>query len=218
MKGLLIAIAILSLYEPGPKLDITLVGNAGVLLSDGATSLLVDLPYESGAFGYQTYEPADLNPPGNVTAVITHGHLDHFKPSLFLEREEWRILGPVSVTKDLPPGRVITGDSVQVGAFNVVALPTKHTVEHQSYRIYWRGRVLHFSGDAQVVDRLSDLPELDLLFITPWLGCMAEEAGLLGVATREIAYHLDPSGKDKICGDSEILPQGSSFSLEPANN
>ncbi len=65
MRGTVIALAGL-LWAPhqSPTLSITIVGNAGVLLSDGATSLLVDLPYESGAFGYQTYDPSDLNPPG----------------------------------------------------------------------------------------------------------------------------------------------------------
>jgi hypothetical protein len=38
------------------QLTVELVGNAGVVLSDGTTTLLVDLPYESGAFGYMRYD------------------------------------------------------------------------------------------------------------------------------------------------------------------
>lgn len=115
-------------------LDVTVVGNAGVVLSDGASSLLVDLPYESGAFGYMTYDPVALDPPGTVTSIITHDHADHFDPELFRRREGWRIFGPPSVTEGLPTGRVVEGDSVSLGAFDVVVIPAPHTADHRSYR------------------------------------------------------------------------------------
>jgi glyoxylase-like metal-dependent hydrolase (beta-lactamase superfamily II) len=196
------------------ELDITMVGNAGVMLTDGDHSILIDLPYQPGAYGYAAYEPDKLDPPGSVTSVITHHHLDHFDPDLVLAREEWKIIGPPSVTGNLPSERVIPGDSISLGAFQIVALPTEHTDDHRSYRIYWHEKIFHFSGDAQVTDFLGPEPQLDLLFVTPWLSCMAAEAGVLGYATREIVYHLDPAGGDTICGDLERLEQGSSFTLE----
>lgn len=219
MRGLFVVVLVaLPFIRVAPELKITMVGNAGVFLSDGDSSLLIDLPYESGAYGYMTYEPSNLNPPGIVAAIITHDHADHFDPSLFVERGDWRIIGPPSVTDTLPSDRVIPGDSVSLGAFTVVVLPTHHTEDHRSYRIYWRGRILHFSGDSEVVDHLSDIDNLDLLFITPWLSCMATEAGLLGIADRTIAYHLLPDGGDTLCGDPDTLPQGSSFKLSPADD
>lgn len=206
--------------EPSPdpdgeqsELDVTMVGNAGVVLTDGATSLLVDLPYESGAHGYMTYDPAALDPPGAVTSIITHDHTDHFDPDLFLERDDWRILGPPSATTGLPPGRVIEGDSVSLGAFEVVAVPTPHTADHRSYRIRWGGHVLHVTGDTEDDARLRDSPAIDVLFVTPWLSCTA---GLdaEAVAARQIAYHLNPRGTDRVCGEVEILPQGTSFTIQ----
>lgn len=41
-------------------LTVYLIGNAGVALTDGTTSLLVDLPFEPGAFGYMLYDPSAL--------------------------------------------------------------------------------------------------------------------------------------------------------------
>lgn len=195
------------------ELAVTMVGNAGVVLSDGATSLLVDLPYESGAHGYMTYEPAALNPPGAVTSTITHHHTDHFDPVLFLERDDWRILGPPSVTGGLPPARVIGGDSVSLGAFEIVVVQTPHTADHRSYRIRWGGRVLHFTGDTEDAAHLHDSPAIDVLFVTPWLSCTAD-LDVEAVAARQIAYHLNPRGADRVCGEVEILPQGASFTIE----
>lgn len=198
--------------EPN-ELDVTMVGNAGVVLTDGATSLLVDLPYESGAHGYMTYDPAALDPPGAVTSIITHGHTDHFDADLFLARDDWRILGPSSATAELPPARVVEGDSVSLGAFEVVVVPTPHTPDHRSYRVRWGGRVLHFTGDTEDAARMRDSPTIDILFVTPWLSC-TPGLDVESVARRRIAYHLNPRGTDRVCGEVEILPQGTSFRIE----
>lgn len=195
------------------ELAVTMVGNAGVVLTDGATSLLVDLPYESGAHGYMTYDPAALDPPGAVTSIITHDHTDHFGADLFLARDDWRILGPPSATAGLPPARVVEGDSVSLGAFDVVVVQTPHTADHRSYRIRWGGRVLHFTGDTEDAARLRDGPAIDVLFVTPWLSCTAG-LDVESVARRRIAYHLAPGGTDRVCGEVEILPQGASFRIE----
>jgi hypothetical protein len=202
--------------EPATELRITLVGNAGVQLSDGATSLLVDLPYESGAFGYAEYRPADLGPPGAVVSVITHHHDDHFDGALFEARPEWRIIGPPSVTSGLPPERVQAGDSLRVGAFDVVAVPTPHTDDHRSYRIRWSGLVLHFTGDTEDPASLAGGPAVDLLFITPWLSCAVEAFPTARLGERSIAYHLQPSGADRVCGAVERLEQGSTFRVSAA--
>lgn len=223
MLGLVLWSGILAIHTPAAtatdpgaeqnELDATMVGNAGVVLTDGVTSLLVDLPYESGAHGYMSYDPAALDPPGDVTSIITHDHTDHFDPDLFLARADWHILGPPSVTNTLPPARVVEGDSVSLGAFEVVVVPTPHTPDHRSYRIRWAGRVLHFTGDTEDAARLRDSPAIDVLFVTPWLSCTAG-LDVEAVAQRRIAYHLNSRGTDRVCGQVEILPQGTSFRIE----
>ena len=189
-------------------LTVQLVGNAGVLLTDAATSLLIDLPYEPGAFGYMRYDPARLQPSGTVASVVTHHHRDHFDPSLFLPRTSWRIIGPPTATTNLPPDRVLVGDSVMVGAFSVVAIPTPHTPDHRSYRIRWRGRVLHFTGDTEQAGTLPPGPHLDVLFLTPWFQCSLRDAGRPASWDRAVLYHRQTDGSDPICGSAELREQG----------
>lgn len=200
---------------PADSLEIRLVGNAGVVLSDGVTSLLVDLPYEPGAFGYDRYDPAGLDPAGKVVSVITHDHRDHFAPGLFLPHPAWRVIGPPSAVAGVPPGRVIPGDSVAIGAFQAIAIPTPHTDDHRSWRIRWRGRVLHFTGDTEDPTALLAGPRLDVLFLTPWLACALADAGRPAPAARAILYHRNPDGSDRHCGSTESLPQGTRLHLAP---
>lgn len=203
----------LLVFEGAPDLRVTMVGNAGVILSDGATSLLVDLPYESGAAGYQRYRPDQLRPTGKVVSVITHHHRDHFDPRLFAARGEWQIVGPPSVIESLPPSRVLGGDSVRVGAFDIVTLPTPHTADHRSYRVRWAGHVIQFVGDTEDPGQFRSGPRIDLLFITPWLSCTALQNEFRQLAARSIAYHLRPGGGDRICGEIDRLRQGASIEL-----
>lgn len=212
MLPLSILTATLLASVPAPGLQVTLIGNEGVLLTDGATSLLVDLPYEPGAFNYQMYDPSALRPAGTVVSVITHHHRDHFDRGLFLARDGWRIVGPPSVTDSLPTSRVIRGDSLQLGAFSVVVVPTRHTLDHRSYRVRWGSTVLHFVGDTDDPTHLTAGPPIDILFITPWLSCAATPTQLT-VAVRRIVYHLSTTGRDRICGDIERLAQGTSFAV-----
>jgi hypothetical protein len=195
------------------ELQVTMVGNAGVLLSDYATSLLIDLPYASGASVYQTYRPDALQPSGTVVSVVTHHHRDHFEPDLFLDHDSWKIIGPPSVGGSIPPERVVHGDSVRIGGFDIVTIPTPHTPDHRSYRIRWGGRVLHIVGDTEDPETLTAGPQRDLLFITPWLSCSATASGVRPLAGRSVAYHMRRSGRDRICGPVEVLDQGASFSI-----
>lgn len=199
----------------GPTLEVTLIGNAGVLLSDGTHSVMVDLPYESGASGYQRYSETALSPSGEVLSVVTHGHRDHLASELLYDREGWRLMAAPGVAPDLPDDRRIAGERASFGAFSVTAIATPHSAGHRSYVVRWRDRALFFSGDTEEPRALSSLPPLDLLFITPWLSCAVEESRVSVEATRRIAYHLDPTGGDRICLDAESLPQGSVIVMGP---
>ena len=195
--------------EPSDTLTIQFIGNAGVELSDGVTTLLTDLPYESGAYGYMQYDPEALQPKGQAVAVITHRHADHFSPDLFRTRD-WSIVGPEEVTALLPAERVISlRDTVDVGAFRLVPMRTPHSdTEHYSYMITWRGVRLFVVGDTEDPSQLLATPDLDIVFITPWLSCIAEEQGAPLDAARLVLYHQSPDGSDRVCGPVEALAQG----------
>jgi hypothetical protein len=216
---LVTTLAVLSAAAPlaAQQLTVRLVGNAGVLLSDGTTSLLVDLPYESGAFGYDHYDLAALHPAGTVVAVVTHHHRDHFAAELFLPQRTWRVIGPPSAVAGIPAARVIDGDSVTVGRFAVVAIRTPHTPDHRSYRIRWLGRTLHFTGDTEAFDAVRAERQLDLRFITPWLQCRLVGAGHAARAERVVLYHLQPNGRDRVCGTPSRLRVGERVVLGPGD-
>lgn len=197
------------------ELSVQLIGNAGVMVSDGTTSLLVDLPYEPGASGYESYEPATLRPLGAVVAVITHHHKDHFDRSLFVPNESWRIIGPPSVTAGISGTRVLSGDSVTVGAFAITVLPSPHTSDHRSYRIRWKGRVLHFVGDTESVASIPPAPRIDVLFVTPWLQCALLRENRASTWDRAVLYHRRVTRTDEICGAAEPLEQGTRFTMAP---
>lgn len=211
-----LALALVQATTQTPELSIELIGNAGVMLSDGTTSLLVDLPYEPGAFGYAHYDPSALQPAGTVVSVITHEHRDHFDPALFLSRADWRIIGPASVTSALPRERVLEGDSVGIGLFAVIAIQTRHTEGHRSYRIRWRGRVLHFTGDTDDAASVPAAPRLDALFVTPSLSCALTWTDALSTA-RVVLVHQRPDGSDQVCGPADRSSQGEILRLTPAS-
>jgi hypothetical protein len=150
-----------------------------------------------------------------VVAVITHHHLDHFDPSLFGRHGTWRVVGPASATGALTPARVVTGDSVMMGAFAIIAIPTPHTPDHRSYRIRWRGRILHFTGDTETTDAVLSEGAIDVLFVTPWLQCALAGSGQPGTWERAVLYHLRPDGADRICGTADRLAQGARFAMLP---
>lgn len=208
-----LTLTVAMLWVPSDTLRLTVVGNAGVLMTDESTSLLVDLPYRSGAFGYDHYRPEDLDPPGRVLSVVTHNHADHFDPDLFSARDGWDVIGPRTVTSAVPAERVLHGDSIRVGDFDVIAIPTPHTPDHRSYRIRWRDKIVHFAGDTESPAQLAAGPRADVLFITPWLACTVVDLGLRDLAERTLGYHLQRHGEDPLCGELDILPQGSSVVL-----
>jgi hypothetical protein len=105
---------------------------------------------------------------------------------------------------------------VAVGDFEVVAVPTPHTDDHRSYRIRWRGRVLHFTGDTEDGAALLAGPRVDLLFLTPWLACTLEAAGRAPATARAVLYHRNPDGSDRRCGSAEPVRQGTRFTMPPA--
>ncbi|NNF56873.1 MAG: MBL fold metallo-hydrolase [Rhodothermaceae bacterium] len=205
---------------PGPldgaqdTLAFRFIGNAGIAISDGATTLLTDLPYEPGAHGYMVYEPEAVRPVGEAVAVITHRHTDHFSPALFQARD-WFIVGPEEVTLALPSARVLPLlDTVEVGAFRVLPIRTPHSnTEHYSYLVAWRGVRLFFVGDTEDPSALLARADLDVVFITPWLSCIVEDQGATVKAERLVLYHQRPDGSDRMCSGAEVLAQGTGFRL-----
>lgn len=200
---------------PADSLQIRFVGNAGFELTDGVTTLLVDLPYRPGAFGYMDYDPTSLDPAGRAVSVITHRHADHFEPELF-EPTASDIIGPTEVTDAFASERVLDGRIVYAGDFRIQRFRTPHRdTEHYSYLIEWRGQRLYFVGDTEDPSHLLSAEGLDLAFVTPWLTCAVEEAGRTVPAERVVLYHHTPSQQSPVCGQPDIIGQGEGFTIRP---
>lgn len=208
-------ILLLMLFFQESQLKITFVGNNGVALHDGETTLLVDLPYQSGAYGLMKYDPATIPASGNVVCVITHEHEDHFDPEIF-KTKNCQILGPAEVTVGLDPARVISRDPTnEVGAFSITGINTPHgKVVHLSYLIEWRGHKLYFTGDTEDPQMLVDQSALSIAFITPWLACVIEQRKDTVKAQRKIMIHHLGDGSDEACLGLEIWKQGDEIILE----
>jgi L-ascorbate metabolism protein UlaG (beta-lactamase superfamily) len=197
------------------SLEVRFVGNAGFELSDGVTTLLVDLPYESGAFDFMEYDPATLDPAGRVVAVITHRHADHFEPELF-RATSWDIIGPQEVTDGFEPGRVLTARIVNVGDFRIQRFPTPHRdTEHYSYLIDWRGHRMYFVGDTDSPNHLLSTEGLDTVFLTPWLSCALDAAGERPPADRVVLHHQSPDERLQVCGQPVVMAQDEVLTLGP---
>ena len=122
---------------------------------------------------------------------------DHFK------KRDWETLGPAQVTKTLPENRVVPlADTVAIGDFSVIPTATPHAgLEHYSYLLVWNDLRLYFVGDTERPDELLRQKDLDIAFVTPWLGCRAKERGESIDAKKVYAYHVSPSGRRKLCNE-----------------
>lgn len=211
--ALLVAFA---LTIPSDTLYIQFVGNAGFVVSDGTVSLVTDLPYRSGAFGYMSYAVETVQPPGRVVAVITHRHDDHFDGKKFAE-EQWEIVGPREVTAGLPHSRIINlAPKVSVGPFTITPIRTPHRdTEHYSYVIGWRGRRLYFTGDTEDPTQLLEIDDVDIAFVTPWLLCEVARRGATIDARQIVLHHQYPDRAPRKCLPNRTLAQGERLELLP---
>lgn len=198
-------------------LEVRYIGNAALEITDGRTTLLTDFPYQSGAFGYMTYDGRSVTPAGAVISLITHRHLDHFDPALFRDRD-WRIIGPAEVTAAMPPERVIGLDSViEFGSLSVHPVRTPHAnVEHYSYLVSWHGIRIYLTGDTETADLLLAQRNLDLAVITPWLWSDVRRQGRSLDARRVVIYHHRADEAIRDCGGCWIPKSGERLSLPAA--
>ncbi len=195
-------------------LSITFIGNAAFQLTDGETTLVTDLPYQSGAFRYMTYDLGTVRPEGRVVSVITHRHDDHFDPGLFLQ-QDWQIVGPEEVTESFSVNRVIDlAPEIVVDRFTIRPLRTPHRdTEHYSYLIIWGGRRLYFTGDTEDPVALLAMEPLDVAFVTAWLMCAVAERGAQVPANQVVLHHQFPNARPPTCADHIALRQAEQFHL-----
>ena len=89
---LLVAAVIAAVAQP-IELEVRFTGNGGVLLSDGVTSVLVDVPYQSGAFGYMEYAIDSVQPVGRMRCAHRRcpcARASPFHSAVVVSLQPWR--------------------------------------------------------------------------------------------------------------------------------
>ncbi len=201
------------------KIEIKLLGNCALYMTDGNLKMYVDFPYKSGAYGYMTYDPALLDSiPDNSLFLFTHGHEDHYNRKLFKKTHQ-KLYGPWPVKFLLAKKRKYKLDELNslFPGFSIEEYKTKHrlSLKHYSYLIQWDGKRIFISGDAENADTLVKMKDLDLVFAPYWVLLDANNRNLKIDSKKIIVYHL--RNGDKITSGNEkiiISKQYQEFELE----
>jgi len=217
MDLLALCLAAAAAAAPSRGLEFRFLGNMAFHITDGRTTLVTDFPYRSGYSGYMTWRPADVPPLAGAAALITHGHPDHFEPSL-VEGTDLTLLAPPDVLRTVPQARRVPfGPHMRFGGAEVEAFATPHArLDHYSYRVTWLGRRLYFTGDTESTDQLLAMTGLDVAFVSPWLLRAVARQGRRIDARRVVVYHQE---KGEVVPDllgRVVYGQGEGFRLEAA--
>jgi pimeloyl-ACP methyl ester carboxylesterase/L-ascorbate metabolism protein UlaG (beta-lactamase superfamily) len=197
-------------------LNLTLLGNAAVHITDGRLTLVTDFPYQSGAFGYMAYSRSQAQAFRNVVALITHRHLDHVEIET-LKSLPWRVVGPREVTRQLASSAASPVDVASAidPDLRIDAIETPHAdVEHFSYVVEWHGRRFYFSGDTEDPASVLNQKALDIAFVSPWMYEAVRSRSTRIDAARIVIYHHTTGERVAGCvAPCEVAAQGAQWSV-----
>ncbi len=218
IAGILVLAATAQAAE-AQRLELRFIGNMAFAVTDGKTTLYTDFPYESGAFGYMTYDFASVPKAASSLCLITHGHRDHFDPALFAKMES-KIIAPPSLAATLPAGRVIPfAPEMSYRVIVIEAFRTPHgDMDHASYLVTWHGLRLYFTGDTDSLDQLLAMRGLDAAFVSPWLiEMVAQRKGRIDTRLL-VSYHHTTGEKVAALQDRIVPKQGETLTLEASRS
>lgn len=161
----LLLLAALPLHLSAQRVNATFIGNCAFRIGLEDWTLFTDFPYQPGYSGYDPYEmPADLASVRG-TALITHGHLDHFDSSRFATTR-LDLLAPFRSEAEQAEAL----SRLEARGIYVYPQATPHAdMPHASYIVTIRGRRLYLSGDTEDPTHLLASRDLAVAFVTPWL-------------------------------------------------
>ncbi len=205
------------LAAPPPEEALTLrfIGNAGFEITDGTSTILVDFPYQSGAYGYMRYDSTEIRRRDNALCLFTHSHADHFSAER-LPGIGCTVAGPSSVLAQRTASEALDEESPwRFGSATIRCIASEHgDVDHCSFVLNWQERDIVVAGDVETVEPvLRQVAEVDLLIMPFWV---SEEATAIRdrfPGVRMLLVHEEP-GEDRVeCAGCLHLDQGESMVL-----
>ncbi len=201
-----------------PVVQARFIGNAAFELTDGATTILVDFPYESGAFGYMTFAGHEARFRERTFCLFTHRHPDHFDPGA-IPGIGCLVAGPGEVQAAVPAAlRAGPGPDWRFGAAKIECIPTAHAdVEHCSYLISWHAAGILIAGDIGSLEGLEQVARRAGTILLPsWLAPDIETAALPPTPQIVIDHHRPD---EDLPGGKFLVPaQGLTFAILPVDS
>lgn len=216
---ILVAVLLGSAAVEAAGIDARFIGNSAFELSDGTSTILLDFPYESGAFGYMSFAPAEIHRRVNALCLFTHRHADHFDPEAIAD-VGCTVAGPNDVQALVPePLRAGPGPVWHFGGATIECITTAHgRVEHCSYLIRWHGVRILVSGDIESLEVLDDREQnVDVAFLSSWLAAGVEPGNSFGSQARVVIHHHAPE-EDVRCRGCLVPSQGERFVIAAGND
>jgi L-ascorbate metabolism protein UlaG (beta-lactamase superfamily) len=184
----------------------TFIGNAGIHVTDGKDAILIDFPYESGAFGYMKWSKGAVPAGPRPLCLFTHAHADHYARDL-VARFCGTVTGPADVIRDSSVPALPLAAPTRWRSIVIHPLATAHGMtEHYSYLIEWNGQRIYVSGDTTDTGTLFSSRDLDLAFVTPWHWRLVTLATNARVDARRVVIHHHMP-EETIAGDGRIVPK-----------
>ncbi len=176
------------------EIKIRFIGNCGLHMTAGQTSIYFDFPYKSGAYGYMTYHQKELDSVvENSTFIFTHKHKDHYSAKNMNE-----IIRNKNGRKFTQwQNRKLKDFAKSIPEFDIEILKTKHrfSIRHRSYVVTWHGKKIYLSGDTENAETVSVVKGIDWAFIPYWILLDAAEKELIIDSKKIGVYHLYPNQK-----------------------
>lgn len=177
------------------EIKIRFIANAGLHLTDGQSNIYVDFPYKSGFWMYSKYDKSEIeNIKDNSVLLFTHKHPDHYKLKLvkrLIRKRGAKAYGPWNLKQ-------LEAWSTSIPDFSIQIFKTSHKLssKHSSYLITWHGKKIYINGDTGDTGPLSQMKELDWVFLPGWT-LMNATNEKIKIDTKMLGiYHIGP--KDRI--------------------
>jgi L-ascorbate metabolism protein UlaG (beta-lactamase superfamily) len=205
-----------SWYHTG-QLEIQFIGNAAFHITDGQTTLLIDFPYTSGAYGYMEYKLEDVKAIKDGLSLITHKHHDHWDQGLFEEMGH-AIIAPPDILENIKSEKKISfNDTMTYKDITIRAFETPHDspakLQHYSYLVTWHGLRLYIPG-AAVVDYALTMKNIDIMFLGEWYTSKIQNQEIVLDAQTLIIFHQKEGQEIPSSPDYLVLKQGETIKVE----